>query len=306
MRTRTATGRTSAGVRHTVAMVPILGGLGAAVAFTFSILFSARASRLIGAPSTLAGAMAVGLAIALPIALVTSPAPDLPPATLGWAGLSGLGNVLGLFLTYTAYRVGTVGVVSTIASTEGAIAAVIAVVAGEVLAPGSGPALGVIALGVVLAATGGGNEEEEGVVIPRDRSIRAAALAMGAALSFGIGLYASGRVSELLPAAWAILPARIVGVAVVAIPLASFRRVRITRQAWPYVVGVAIAELVGYVSYVIGARESIAIAAVLTSMFAPLATVAAFILFRERLGRRQVLGIALVVGGVTVLGLLQS
>lgn len=306
MPTGTATGRTAAGVRHTVAMVPILGGLGAAIAFTFSILFSARASRLIGAPSTLAGAMTVGLAIALPIALVTSPAPDLPPATLGWAGLSGLGNVLGLFLTYTAYRVGTVGVVSTIASTEGAIAAVIAVVAGEVLAPGSGPALGVIAIGVVLAATGGGNEEEEGIVIPRDRSIRAAALAIGAAFSFGIGLYASGRVSELLPAAWAILPARIVGVAVVAIPLAAFRRVRITRQAWPYVLGVAIAELVGYVSYVIGARESIAIAAVLTSMFAPLATIAAFVLFRERLGRRQVLGIVLVVAGVTVLGLLQA
>ena len=200
--------------------------------------------------------MAVGLAIALPIALLTSPAPDLPPATLGWAGLAGLGNVLGLFLTYSAYRLGTVGVVSTIASTEGAIAALIAVLAGEVLAPGSGPALGVIVLGVVLAATGGGHEEEEGVVIPRDRSMRAAALAVGAALSFGVGLYAAGRVGELLPAAWAILPARVVGVAVVAMPLASFRRVRITRRAWPYVIGVAVAELVGYVSFVMGARRA--------------------------------------------------
>jgi len=287
-------------------VLPILGGLGAALSFTFSILFAARSSRLIGAPSTLAGAMSIGLAIALPIALVTSPAPDLTPATLGWAGLSGLGNVTGLFLIYTAYRLGTVGVISTIASTEGAIAAVIAVLAGEILAPGSGPVLGLIAVGVVLAASGGGDEEEEGVVIPRDRSIRAAVLAAGAALSFGVGLYAAGRVSELVPAAWAILPARVVGVAVVAIPLASFGRIRITRRAWPYVIGVALAELVGYVAFVIGARESIAVTAVLASMFAPLATVAAFVLFRERLGRRQVAGIVLVVVGVTALGLLQS
>ena len=41
-------------------------------------------------------------------------------------------------------------------------------------------------------------------------------------------------------------------------------------------------------------------------MFAPLAAVAAFVVFRERLGRRQVAGIVLVVVGVTALGLLQS
>ncbi len=287
-------------------MIPILGGLCAALAFTVSVLVSARASRLTGArvdPGRGDG-----------------PRPGDHPAGgdrhRARAGarrsrhspgrrVSGVGNVVGLLLIYTAYRIGAVGIISTIASTEGAISAVLSVLAGEVLQPGSGPVLGVVALGVALAAAGG-REEEEGVEIPRARSIRAAALSIAAALSFGLGLYASGRISGLLPVAWAILPARVAGVLIVAIPLAVTGRVRISRAAAPYVAATGLAEIVGYVAYVVGARDGIAVASVLTSMFAPFATLAAFVLFRERLGRREVVGIGLVASGVIVLGVLQS
>lgn len=285
-------------------MIPIIGGLGAALAFAVSVLASARASRLVGAPSTLAGAMVVGLAIGLPIALLISPPPDLSGTNLGLAAMAGFGNVSGLLLTYVAYRAGAVGVVSAIASTEGAIAAVIAVIAGEVLVPGSGVVLAMIAIGVALAASGGG--EEEGVPIPRDRALRAAGLALGAALCFAFGLYGAGRIASVLPLAWAILPARVVGVAFVAVPLAVMGRVRITRAALPYVVATGIAEIVGYVAYTLGAREGIAVSAVLASMFAPIAAVAAFVVFRERLSRRQIVGIATIVVGVAALGLLQG
>ena len=54
------------------------------------------------------------------------------------------------------------------------------------------------------------------------------------------------------------------------------------------------------------ARESIAVASVLSSMFAPIAAVAAYVVFRERLSRRQIVGIAAVVVGVAALGLIQS
>ena len=43
---------------------------------------------------------------------------------------------------------------------------------------------------------------------------------------------------------------------------------------------------------------------VLASMFAPIAAVAAYVLFRERLVRRQVAGIVLVVAGIGLLGAL--
>ena len=48
-----------------------------------------------------------------------------------------------------------------------------------------------------------------------------------------------------------------------------------------------------------GSRESIAITAVMGSQFAAIAAVAAFLLFGERLGRVQVVGVVLIVVGVT-------
>ena len=51
----------------------------------------------------------------------------------------------------------------------------------------------------------------------------------------------------------------------------------------------------------LGRHDSIAITAVLGSQFAAIAAVVAFFLFGERLSRIQVVGVVLIVGGVTVL-----
>lgn len=273
--------------------------------FTVSVLTSARASRLIGAPSTVAWAMAVGFAIVLPVAIVAAPAPDFGRDALVWFVLAGLGNVIGLLLTYAAYRVGAVAVIVTIASTEGAIAAILAVLFGEALAPGTGAILAVIAIGVAVTATGSQSGAEGSLITP-ERALRAVLLAAGSAVSFGIGLYSSGRISTLLPVPWAILPPRTVGLLLIFVPLIALRRIQITRAAAPYVIGVGLAEVLGYVSYTIGAHEAIAITAVLSTLFAPFSAVAAWLLFRERLAVRQVLGIGLVVMGVTILGAVQG
>jgi drug/metabolite transporter (DMT)-like permease len=285
-------------------MVPILGGLGAALMFTVSVLASARASRLIGAPSTVAWAMAIGFIVTLPVAIVVPPAPDFGNGSLAWFILSGVGNVAGLLLTYAAYRIGAVAVVVTIASTEGAIAAVLAVIAGEVLVPGAAPVLALIAVGVAVTAAGA-TSGAEGVPISRERELRTVILAIGSAACFGIGLYASGRLSSLLPIPWAILPPRAVGTLLVVLPLVFMRRLRLTRAAAPYVVAVGLAEVFGYISFVVGAQQAIAISAVLATLFAPISAVAAYFLFRERLVTRQIAGIALVVIGVTILGVVQ-
>lgn len=284
-------------------MIPVLGGLGAALIFAVSVLVSARASRLIGSPSTVAGAMTVGLLVGVPLALLTAPPPNLGGPTLVWVSLSGFGNIIGLLLIYAAYRVGAVGIVSTIASTEGAIAAVLSVAAGEVLAPGAGILLALVAAGVVLAASAGG--EEEGVAISRDRAIRAASLSVVAAACFGISLFGGGQAAGLLPVFWAVLPARVVGTIFVAVPMVVLGRFRMTRAALPFVVATGIAEVVGFSFFTLGAREGIAVASVLSSMFAPIAAIAAFVVFRERLGRRQIVGIVLIAAGVAALGFIQ-
>ena len=282
-------------------VIAIVGGLAAASSFAVSTLVAARASRIAGAPTTVAGAMLVGLLILLPIALFITPL-QVSSADLLLPTLAGAANVCGLLCAYTAFRIGTVGVVSTVASTEGSMAAVISVLAGQRLAPGAGPILAVIALGVVLAATGGGHEIEEGVVIDRRRSLEAAGLAALSALLFGFALFWIGSASSDIPSAWIILPGRLLGVVFVGIPLVVARRARVPRRALPFIVTCGVVEVTGFTAFTIGAQENIAVASVLSSMFAPIAAVAAFVLFGERLARRQIGGIALVVCGITLLG----
>jgi len=288
-------------------MLPIVAGVATAVAWAISVLASARASRVTGAPQTAAGVMVVGTVLILPVALVATPLPPAladPVGTVFLAALAGAANVGGLLLTYAAYRVGAVGIIATIGSTEGAIAAAISVVAGQTLAPGSGFVLALVAVGVALAAASGGGEREDDVVIGRARSLRAAGLATCAAGLFGLGLFMTGHVAGTLPPAWVVLPSRVVGVVAVAAPLFILGRFRVVRSVLPLVLLTGLVEVVGFSTYSVGARADIAMTSVLASMFAPIAAIAAFVLFRERLAPRQALGIALVVIGIATLGLL--
>jgi drug/metabolite transporter (DMT)-like permease len=112
-------------------------------------------------------------------------------------------------------------------------------------------------------------------------------------------------VSDALPLVVAVLPARVIGTLLIALPLILARRFSIPRAALPYVVTTGLAEVVGYSTFVLGAREGIAVTAVLAALFAPLAAIAAFVLFRERLAGRQIAGIVFVTIGVATLGLLR-
>ena len=233
-------------------------------------LCSARSSRLIGAASVVAGVMLVGLVANLAV-IAVGPAPGSLGATdIAWMLVAGLGNVAGLLLEYSALRRGKVGIVTPVTSTEGAIAALLAVVAGEALGVARGGLLAVVALGIVLAGAA-----------PKSRSDQHTSaafwLAALAALSFGISIFATGHLSASLPVGWAVLPPRLVGVAVVTIPLAVSRRLKLTRSALPLVVTAGLAEVLGFVCFAVGARDSVAVAAVLGSQFAVVASVAALL-----------------------------
>ena len=277
-------------------MIALLGGLGAALAWGTGTFCSARSSRGIGAWSVVAWVMLFGLAANL-VVIAVGPSPgSLGAADVAWMLVSGLGNVVGLILEYTALRRGKVGIVTPITSTEGAIAAVLAVATGEALGLASGGLLAIVALGIVLA--GVAPEEQPA---PDQRKSGAFWLAALAALSFGIGIFATGHLSASLPVGWAVLPPRLVGVALVTIPLALSRRLKLSRSALPLVVFTGIAEVLGFVCFAVGARDSVAIAAVLGSQFAVVASVAAYVLLRERLTRLQLAGVVLILAGVAAL-----
>jgi drug/metabolite transporter (DMT)-like permease len=281
-------------------VLAILGGLGAALAWTATTITAARASRLIDVRSLLASVMTVGLVIAGPMAVIAGVPKALDAGSGAWLIGAGCANIAGLLCTYSALRIGKVGLVAPITSTEGAVAAVIAVIAGESLSAGSGLTLAAITCGVVLSARTPAEGDE------RRSDLRAVAFAAGAALSFGFGLYSTARVGATLGIPWAVLPPRVVGVAVIAVPLALSRRWRMTRAAVPYVVAGGLFEVLGFASYVVGARHGLAVSAVLASQFAGIAAVVGYLAFRERLARIQVVGVVTIVVGVSVLSVIHS
>jgi len=298
-------------------MIAIFGGLGAAALWATANLASSRSSRMIGASSTVAWMMLVGLAVTTPFALVSGPLPEITPTLALWLTASGFGGVVGLMFMYRGLRIGKIGVVLALASTEGAIAAIISVVAGETLTLASALVLGVIAIGVAIVALAGGEAaeaaEDEPDSTPSARPMTAAALerraalfGAAAAIAFGFSVYGTAMAGKSLPLVLAVMPARVVGVALVFLPMAFAGRLRMTRRAAPLVVIVGLGEVLGNASYILGARQSIAISSVLASQFAAFAAVVAFFLFRERLTSPQRSGFVAIAVGVAVLTIVRG
>ncbi len=277
----------------------ILGGFAAALFFASATLLSSRSSRIISPSSVLAWVMVTGLVVLVPFLAVSDP-PDLARGDLGWLLVSGGGNVAGLLLAYSALRIGKVGVVAPILSTEGAIAAALSVIAGESLPVAVGLLLPVIALGVVLAATGS-PDDAENPGSPKVSARRQLLFAGAAAACFGASLFATAHASADLPIAWVLLPARLIGVLGVAAPLALRGGLQLTRRATPLVVAGGLCEVLGFASFALGSRDGVAVAAVLASQFAGLAAVAAYLLFRERLTHIQIAGVVIIAVGVATL-----
>ena len=282
-------------------MLAIIGGLAAAAFWTVTTLCSSRSSRIIGPLSVLAWVMIVGLVVTAPAAAIEGVPNNLHGSVLAWLVLSGVCNVGGLLLAYEALRIGKIGLASPIISTEGAIAAIIAVVAGEALGLPRGLMLALIVAGIVAVAAGSAGEEA-----PGQHDVKAALCAGAAALSFGLGMYSTGRVSKEVSLVWAVLPPRVIGVVAVAVPLIVTRRLRLTRRAAALVVGSGLGEVGGYFAYAFGARHGIAVAAVIGSQFAVLSAIVAYFLFHEKLGRLRIAGVVLTAIGVAALSALQA
>jgi drug/metabolite transporter (DMT)-like permease len=279
-------------------MIAILGGLGAALLWAAANLTSSRAGRLIGATSTVAWMMLVGLIIAWPLAAASGPVPPITPTLAAWLAGSSIGGVIGLMLVYRGLRIGKVGVVTALASTEGAIAAMLAVIAGESLTIPIAATLCMIVVGIaaVALATGGATEP---VAAGDER--RAVIYGVLAALAFGVTIFSTAQLGKSMPPLMAVLPVRVVGVVGVFVPMALTGRLQLTRPAVPMVVLIGAAEVFGNASFVVGSGESIAISAVLASQFAAVAAVAAFFLFHERLSLGQRSGVVVICLGVAML-----
>lgn len=282
-------------------MTAVIFGLLTAILFATSTLCSSRAVRIIPSTSVVASAMMIGLVITIPFAVMEGVPDGLTGANIAWFVVSGVGNAAGLVLINEALKVGKVGIVAPIVATEGAISAVLAAIMGESIAPVAAFVLLAIVAGVVLSAVA-----PDPAPIAHERPLRAVLISTVASVAFGVSLFATGYLSDALPTSWLLLPARVVGVLVLAVPLLVLGRLQMRRRAVPFVIGIGVTEVVAFGAFTIGARDSVAVASVLASQFASIGAVAAYLLFKERLGRLQIAGVAVLVVSVTVLTLLRS
>ena len=295
-------------------MTAILGGVVAAILWAAANLASSRSSRLIGAASTVGWMMLFGLVVVTPIAIVGEPIPEITPTLAFWLAASGFGGVVGLILVYRGLRIGKVGVVLALASTEGAIAAVFSIISGESVSLPILLVLGLIAVGIATVALAGESAAAEPTAEDATASSwarlgaeqRAVLFGAAAAIAFGFAIYGTAKAGASLPIALALMPPRVVGVACVFVPMALTGRLRMTRRAAPLVAIVAMGEVIGNASYIVGSRESIAIASVLGSQFAAVSAIGAFFLFHERLSPRQRYGFVAIAVGLAILTLVRS
>jgi drug/metabolite transporter (DMT)-like permease len=283
-------------------VLAIVGGIGAAVFFATATLCSSRSSRLIPPSSVLAWVMLTGMVVTVPAVAFVGRPHDVTGSEFAWLAISGAGNVVGLLFAYSALRIGKVALIAPILSTEGALAALISVLDGESLETASAFLLAFIVVGVALAAAAP-DPDRQVVDGPGLRPILFASLG---ALAFGASLFATGRASATLPVPWVLLPARLIGLVALTLPLALTRQLRLTRRALPLVVTGGLCEVLGFASFALGSRHGLAVAAVLASQFAAISGLAAFVLFRERLSRLQLSGVTIVVVGVTALSIVRS
>jgi drug/metabolite transporter (DMT)-like permease len=311
-------------------VIPILGGLGAAMLWAGATLASSRSSRMLGSRVILAWIMIVGTIIGLPIGLASGVPTSLSLQAFVLLLIAGLSYAAALYIAFTALTVGKVGIVAPIIAAEGAIAALIAVALGDDLQVVAAVFLAVIAIGVVLsamepahpdvpagdieiaadaldgppAAIGVAAALGPSLTTPRSAmsdNRKAIVLALAAAAIFGVGIVATGHVARQVPPIWVSISVRAIGLVIVTLPIVLQRRLTMTRAALPLILIGGTGEVIGGTLSAWGGSVNIAITAVLGSQFAAIAAVVAFLLFKERLSRTQVFGVILIVSGVTAL-----
>jgi drug/metabolite transporter (DMT)-like permease len=279
-------------------MIAVLGGLGSAVCWTVTGLFAQRASRRIGELSTFAWASMIGFCIVVIPELIAIHSSTSRAGTFVDLALSGVFNVVGLVAQFSALRRGRVSVVVPISSTEGAIAAMLAATTGSRLPPAGWVALAILIAGVLITVSSQWSAENS------NTQLKPVGLAAIAAVCFGTGLFFQGLGGQHAPIAVAVAPPSMMGTLLVALPMVSWRRLASPRGSSGWLVGVAVAEILGFVSYILGARQSVPIAAVLSAQYATLSVLVGVTALRERMAPAQVIGLVLTIGGVTILSLL--
>ncbi|MGH9483214.1 MAG: DMT family transporter [Terriglobales bacterium] len=273
-------------------------GLGAAVAWGTADFCAKKAATAYGFWPTVWGMNAIG-ALALAGVWVAGAVPLAVGQILPLAGLA-LGNALGGLCFYYALEYGPLVLVSPICAAYPVVSAVLAyALTGERLAAGVTLAVGVVIGGTLLATLGA---RAPGPGHPRRGTALLAAVA--SAGIFGAVFYAVAAGAAATAGTATVLVFRVVGAAVLALPLLWGRRLPagLFRSGWLWATGLL--DSFAYWLYAEGAHHlPVSVVSALSGLFSVWTLVLAVVFLRERLARWQWVGVAALLGAIAWLGL---
>jgi drug/metabolite transporter (DMT)-like permease len=231
----------------------------------------------------------VGALVALLLAVVRGEGTPLP-ADVGWSVVGGLAGGIGISALYQGLAVGRMGIVAPI---TGVIAALIPVSVGFIF-EGLPTPLVMAGIGLALVAV---------VLVSRVSDDRAGPSGLGLALLAGFAIGALGvaiaQISDghvfgpltVLRATEALLIGTIV--------LAGHRAWRPNPRLWPALAGVGVLDMAGNGAFILAVQAgSLAVAAILSSLYPVTTVVLATVFLGERITRTHAAGIALAVAAI--------
>lgn len=118
------------------------------------------------------------------------------------------------------------------------------------------------------------------------------AFALLGACGFATAILVGSDLESLGPI-WIVATGRAVGVVVVTVPLALARALpRPERGLWPWLLGSPAFDAAGFAALLLATQDGVAVPAVIANMSVVLLSLIAMVVFDERLGRVQWLGVA--------------
>lgn len=272
----------------------VLLGLLAALSVGTSDFLGGLASRRADPVVVTAASSLVGLLLAFVASLVV--VGEASMADVAWGSLGGVVLAGGLVALYAGYARARVSIAAPVAGVGAAALPVIvaSLFGDDTLSPTAtaGVLLGLLAIGLVSMA----RSEQRG-------SVGSSVLyGLGGAVGVGMLLVCLANTSED-SGLWPIVAARGSGFVVLSVVIAARRLALSTsRGVWLHVIGIAALVTAGNALFLTAARlGSTSVAAVLASLF-PAATVFwAWLVFRERLRRVQLLGLGVALVAVALI-----
>ncbi len=253
-------------------------------------------SRAVSPVRVAALAQAIGLLLALPVALVVD-ADRVTGADAAWSAASGVAVGLGLVVFYTAMTRGMISLVAPVAAVTGAVVPVVyALASGE--RPGATAVVGIV---LAVAAIGLVSLAPDASAVAPGAGLGALPLAFAAGLLFGLFYVCLARVHEDA-GTWPVAISRVASTAVVVgLALAVTRGVAVARPMIPRIALIGVLEVGAAVTLLLALhRGPVSVASVLASLYPVTTTFLAALVLHERLRGLQLAGVGLALVAVAL------